>query len=162
MQFRIRNLLFVTFVIALCGGLMSFSLPMGSLASIPIMVALVRTLRRDRSSTENAKSPALLLTFCQSLALIIGLSVISVLWAAATCVTCLLKSVWLATRLCVQLAQFLKRSRLRSRLAEWLLCLGRWVTRAVDVSYAGAEFLAFQFVRRLNRTNRSLYTRWSH
>ncbi len=162
MQFRIRNLLFVTFVIALCGGLMSLSLPAGGLASIPIMVALLRTIRRDRGSPGNARPPILFLTFCHSLVLIIGLSVVSVLWAVAASITVLLLSVQLATCICARFARLSQRAQLRACLAAGLLCLGRLITRTLDTSYAGARFLAFEFVRRLNRTNRTLYTRWSH
>ena len=46
MQFRIRSLLFVTFVAALTGALLALSLPVGCVAAVPIVVATFRTLRR--------------------------------------------------------------------------------------------------------------------
>jgi hypothetical protein len=162
MQFRIRNLLFVTFVIALCGGLMTLSLPAGGIASVPILVALARTIRHDPRSTGNVKPPSLFLTFCHSLALIVALAAVTVLWGVAASFTAVLLIIQLAMRIFTLLERLLQRAKLRVRLVAVLILLYRLITRCLDASYAGARFLAFAVVRRLNRTNRTLYSRWSH
>lgn len=160
MQFRIRNLLFLTFVAALCGGLISLSRPAGCLLLIPITIAVVRTTRRSRG-IGNEQTPSLALTFVQSLALLLALTAVSLLWAAASICALLFATVRLMYRIGRTCVLLLRDVLLRIRVDSGLSIFGRSIVRCLSVVLAGIRTLTVEVALRLNRTNRTLYTHWS-
>lgn len=79
-QFRIGTLMMVTFVAALDAAIVQLSVPVGCLASIPLTLALVRTLSAD---PRGHRRPVAI--FGQSLLMLVGL-VSSVLLSVASMV----------------------------------------------------------------------------
>ena len=161
MQFRIRNLLFVTFVVALCSGMMTLSLPAGCVASLPMIVAVARTLRRGSQPSQSGKPTSLWLTFVESLALLAALVVVSLCWIVVTAWSIAFFLLRLTGRIGRRAALLSKDVMLRVHVAEGVAVLSRLSARCLVAMVAGTRTVTEMVARGLNRTNRTLYTHWS-
>lgn len=149
MRFRIDQLMFATFVIAICGSIFRVAPLAGAILSLPILLAATRSLQFDKASGLVSLTHSFLIRNVIQLALVI----ITLVWLAVFFSALSLNAIRLA---CLSV-QWILRSSLIGLCALLMRFIGTTLVAFIVRGWALSKALSHS----LSRTNRSLYLRWS-